>query len=422
MMDHSRVDQQAIIASASDALATPAAAVDAVPLPLDEQCREFLPDPGPWASLLGRILLVAVVSGGAALFFWPLQETVRAAGSLRPSGENTLIQSEIGGTVLEVRFRPNQVVKAGAVLALLDTTPLRQERQQLLNELAAVNRQAGLARQQQQSLQLQADSLQALTNALTESSRRQVEQVEASLAFNRSELERYRTLLESGAVARNLVDEKQARSRVSEAELLKAQQGVAEQQARGWNELARLRQSASQARSAADDLSKQVFQRQVRLQQLDRAIQRSVLRAPLAGSVVSTALHHPGQVISAGALVATLAPLDQQLDVKLLVASRDISQLRPGQQATVRVPACPTPEFGVVPARLMSLSADTLPGASPARVGGYQVLLQPQRRVLQGRQGSCVLRQGMDVVGDIVTRRTTVLAFLLNKLRLDADR
>jgi|APCry1669189034_1035192.scaffolds.fasta_scaffold05911_2 multidrug efflux pump subunit AcrA (membrane-fusion protein) len=423
MMDHPSSGQQAIIPSAPSSpviAGRPAHADDAVPLPLDDQCSEFLPDPGPWASHLGRALMVAVVAGGVALVFWPLQETVRAAGSLRPTGENTLIQSEMGGTVLSVQFRPNQSVRAGAVLALLDTAPLRQERQQLLNELSALNRQAGLARQQQQSLQAQADSLHSLTAALTESSRRQVDQVRASLGFDRSELERYRSLLASGAVARNLVEEKLARSRVSEAELLKAEQGVAEQQARGWNELARLRQNASQARSAADDLSKQVFQRQVRLQQLERAISRSVLRAPLAGSVVSTALHHPGQVLRAGEVVATLAPLNQQLEVKLQVPSRDISQLRPGQQATLRVSACPTPEYGVLPARLQSLSADTLPGAGSARDGGYQALLQPERRALQGRQGQCLLRQGMDVVGDIVTRRTTVLAFLLNKLHLDA--
>lgn len=423
-MNDPNQEQQAIISSAPSAAAitTSSRPDGAIPLPLDEHCVEFLPDPGPWTSLLGRILLAAVVSGGVALVFWPLQETVRAAGSLRPTGENTQIQSEMGGTVLAVQFRPNQVVARGAILALLDPAPLKQERQQLLNEMAALNRQEVLARQQQQSLQAQADSLHSLSTALTESSRREVDQVRASLAFNRSELERYRSLLASGAVARNLVEEKLARARVSEAELLKAEQGVAEQQARGWNELARLRQSASQARSAADDLSKQVFQRQVRLEQLDRAIQRSVLRAPLAGSVVSTTLHHPGEVVRAGDVVATLAPLDQRLEVKLQVPARDISQLRPGQKASLRVSACPTPEFGVLPARLLSVSADTLPGSDPSRDGGYQVLLQPQRRSLQGRQGPCLLRQGMDVVGDIVTRRTTVLAYLLNKLHIDPIR
>jgi hypothetical protein len=46
------------------------------------------------------------------------------------------------------------------------------------------------------------------------------------------------------------------------------------------------------------------------------------------------------------------------------------------------------------------------------------LLLRPERRQLQGRQGTCLLRPGLDVVGDVLTRRTTVLMYLLNKLRL----
>jgi len=46
------------------------------------------------------------------------------------------------------------------------------------------------------------------------------------------------------------------------------------------------------------------------------------------------------------------------------------------------------------------------------------VRLARGRLALQGRQGLCRLRLGMDVVADVVTRRTTVAVFLLNKLRL----
>ena len=128
----------------------------------------------------------------------------------------------------------------------------------------------------------------------------------------------------------------------------------------------------------------------------------------------------------------TLAPLQGRLDVRLLVPTRDISQIRPGQQASLRIAACPTPEFGVMPARVASLSQDTLPvgregGGSahsvPATAGSsapvaYEVRLQPQRTLLRSRQGVCRLRLGMEVIGDVITRRTTALAYLLNKLRL----
>ncbi|MFM8259190.1 MAG: hypothetical protein ACKN83_05115 [Vulcanococcus sp.] len=41
-----------------------------------------------------------------------------------------------------------------------------------------------------------------------------------------------------------------------------------------------------------------------------------------------------------------------------------------------------------------------------------------QAGALSSRQGRCPLKPGMRLSGDVVTRRTTVLAFLLNKLRL----
>jgi multidrug resistance efflux pump len=244
-----------------------------------------------------------------------------------------------------------------------------------------------------------------------------VDQAQATLAFDRSELGRYRQLLESGAVPRSLVDEKQARQMVSQSEVLKALQSVTEERARGLNELARLRQSVSQAHTSADELDKQVAERRTRLEEVERALRHSELRSPQAGSVLSTTLRHRGQVIRSGEEVAVLAPLNQHLEVKLQVPALDISQIRPGQRAMLRLSACPTPEYGVLPAQVLSLSADTLPAAE-GRQGSFELLLRPERRQLQGRQGTCLLRPGLDVVGDVLTRRTTVLMYLLNKLRL----
>jgi HlyD family secretion protein len=384
---------------------------------------DFLPGPGPWASALGRQLLVLLVLGSGALALWPMRETVKAAGVVRPSGENTVVQSEQGGTVLRVLLRPNQQVRVGELLAVFDSRPLQAERRQLLEELATLEGQSLQARDEQRSLAAQASALERLSNSLTEASRRGVEQAQAALAFDRSELRRYRSLLESGAVPRSLVEEKQARQIVSQSEVLKALQGVSEQRARGVSELARLRQSASQARTSADELRKQVAQRRARFQQVQRGIDLASVRAPISGSVLSTTLRHPGQVLPPGEVMAVLAPLGTRFEVKLQVPADRISQVRTGQQATLKVSSCPTAEFGVLPARVASVSADTMPlEGQPAGgnrgAAAYQVVLQPDRIALQGRQGSCPLRLGMEVSGDVVTRRTTVLAFLLNKLRL----
>lgn len=378
---------------------------------------DYLPGPGPWASLLGRQLLVAVLVSSAALGFWPMRETVRASGVVRPSGENSVVQSEQGGSLQQVLVKPNQDVRIGAVLAVFDSRPLLLEKQQLKQEVQALERQLAMARGEQQSLETQAEALRGVNRSLTSASRQGVAQAQTALRYERRELERYRTLAAEGAVPRSLAEERQVRQVVSESELLKAVQGVAEQQSRGVSELARLRQAEFQARSSADELHKQLLQRVTRLQQLERAIGQTRVLAPISGSVVSTALRHPGQVLRAGEPLAVIAPAAAPLEVRVQVPSESISPLRPGQQASVRIGACPTAEFGVLPARVQSVAADVAP-QQDSKASGYDVVLKSQRRDLQGRGTRCALRPGMAATADVETRHTTVLMFLLNKLRI----
>jgi len=378
---------------------------------------DFLPQPGPWASSLGRWLLTLTLLGGGALALWPMRETVRAEGAVRPSGENAIVQSEQGGTVLRVLVQPNQRVRAGSLLAEFDNRSLKQERQQLQQEQEALDRQLAMARGEQQSLATQAEALREANQSLTQASRQGVAQARTTQNFERMELERYRALAAEGAVPRSVVDERQARQIMSEAEVLKSLQGVAEQEARGVSELARLRQAEFQARSQADELHKQLLQRQTRLQQLDRAIAQTRVTTPIDGSVVSTALRHAGQVLPAGEPLVVIAPEAAPLDVRLLVPPESISQVEQGQRATLRISSCPTAEFGVLPGRVESVAAD-VQQRQESKPSAYEVVLTPARRELNGRGSVCSLRPGMAVVADVVTRRTTVMMFLLNKLRV----
>ena len=403
---------------AKDSMAAPVETRQMLPPGLMETSAEdFLPQPGPWTSSLGRWLLTLTLMGSGALALWPMRETVRAEGAVRPLGENSVVQSEQGGTLQRVLVQPNQSVRAGSLLAEFDNRSLAVERQQLQQEQAALRRQLTMARGEQQSLATQAQALQGVNQSLTLASRQGVAQARTALDYERGELERYRSLAAEGAVPRSVVEERQARQIVSESEVLKALQGVAEQQARGVSELARLRQAEFQARSAADELNKQVLQRDTRLQQLERAITQTKVVAPIDGSVVSTALRHAGQVLQAGEPLAVIAPQTAPLDVRLQVPPESISQVETGQAAMLRISACPTAEFGVLPARVKSVAADVQP-RQDNRASGYDVVLTPERRQLNGRGAVCALRPGMAVVADVITRRTTVLMFLLNKLRV----
>jgi HlyD family secretion protein len=126
---------------------------------------EFLPAPGSWSHRLGHRVLIGLVSTGLALVIWPWQETVRASGVVRPTGENSLVQSERGGTVLAVLVQPNQRVEAGQVMARLDDRALRDQEQQLETEISRLERQQLEASNQRRALADQRNAATSLTVA-----------------------------------------------------------------------------------------------------------------------------------------------------------------------------------------------------------------------------------------------------------------
>jgi multidrug efflux pump subunit AcrA (membrane-fusion protein) len=136
-------------------------------------------------------------------------------------------------------------------------------------------------------------------------------------------------------------------------------------------------------------------------------------------------MRHAQQVIRAGDILARIAPKDAKPMIQVRVPSRDIGSIKPNQEAFLRITGCPYPDYGVLKAKVITISADTLQseaigaqantGSSP---GLFQISLEPSAGKLQAGNRICALRHGMDVQAEVVTRQTTVLGFLFTKLRL----
>ena len=385
------------------------------------QADDFLPELGGWSKTLGqRVLAVGAVSV-LALAVWPWQETVRAAGVIRPAGENTIVQSQLDGVLARVWVKDNQQVKQGEPLAELDRRSLDNERRKLEGELTQSLAQQRDSRASSLDVQQQAQATRLLNNAQRNSAQRDIDSAASTVRYRETELKRYRSLLSSGAVAETVIEEKQAQAVLARNEFAKARQAMREQEARGAAELARLGQGSNQTAQEERELKKQVEQIRARLEELKRALLNSVIRAPKSGSVIVSNLRHAQQVIRSGEVLAQIAPSQGDLQVKLTVPSSDVGTIKASQQAYLRIAGCPYPEFGVLEARVLSISADTInqsdggDGRGPA---GFQVSLKPSTKPLTNGDRRCALRHGMDVQADIVTRKTTILGFILTKLRL----
>ena len=385
------------------------------------QADDFLPELGGWSKTLGqRVLAVGAVSM-LALAVWPWQETVRAAGVIRPAGENTIVQSQLDGVLARVWVKENQQVKQGEPLAELDRRSLDNERRKLEGELMQSLAQQRDSRASSLDVQQQAQATRRLNNAQRNSAQRDLDSAASTVRYRETELKRYRSLLSSGAVAETVIEEKQAQAVLARNEFAKARQAMREQEARGAAELARLGQGSNQTAREERELTKQVDQIRSRLEEVKRALLNSVIRAPKAGTVIVSNLRHPQQVIRSGEVLAQIAPSQGDLQVKLTVPSSDVGNIKASQPAYLRIAGCPYPEFGVLQARVQTISADTISqntginGRGPA---GFQVSLKPSTKPLTNGGRGCTLRHGMDVQADIVTRKTTILGFILTKLRL----
>lgn len=397
--------ERAIVKSDSNALAP--AGVD-----------QFLPPPAPWARCIGQRILIACGALLLASAVLPYEQTVRAAGLVRPRGENTLIQSEQQGRIARVLIRVNQVVQPNQVLAVLDQQHLRTRQQQLSQELQQVAHQRQQTLQQQKQQQLELNSTQRLNTAQIAVSRGDVRKANASLALASTELQRYEELAKVGAVPRLLSQEKAANFLIADSSRSQAEIAVAQQRARLQAEVARLAQGLNSLQALLADQARQALALQSELADVNRMIQQAAIRSPVAATVVSTSLNHAGQVVNAGEVIADLAPLQAPLVIKAQIPAREVGSIRAGQPAYLRIGACPFSRFGLLKGRVAAVSADS---ATPAGAGTgpvYELTIQPSGRSLRHGQERCALRLGMDLQADVLTRRTTILGFLSSKLRL----
>ena len=139
-----------------------------------------------------------------------LQRTVDAVGSLDPNEEIT-VSNQVEGLVSKVFVDLGDSVKAGQVIAQLDTAELdlavRQQTAALQQELAHL----GLT-------ESSADVDDATTS--------QVRQADATFSETKIQLDRIKTLVSEGLVPQQQLDEQQARYNVAEASLKSAREGV----------------------------------------------------------------------------------------------------------------------------------------------------------------------------------------------------
>ena len=303
---------------------------------------------------LGALALLGTAGWGSREYFWgqpnganyrlaaveqgEISTYVSATGTLNP-----VIMVQVGtripGTIERLFVDYNSAVHDGQVVAQLDQASFRAKVAQA--DASLENARADLKNAQANVVNVAA----SIENARAEvaNQRANVERVQVESADAKRDLERHRTLFARQLTSRSELDAAQSAYDTAGAQrnAARAQVDAAE---------AKLRAAQAQLRSADAQVDKaraQVSQAQAALEQARVDLDRTIIRSPINGTVISRNVDI-GQTVAASLQAPTLFTIAQDLtkmQVDTNVSEADIGNVAIGQTATFTVDAFPNQTF-----------------------------------------------------------------------------
>lgn len=365
----------------------------------------------------GLIWAIALVLAGFALWamFFRIDEVAKARGEVIASSRVQIIQSVDGGVLAELNVKEGDRVRAGQRLARLDPTRLEAAAGEVDARIAGL--QARSARLRAEAAGLSAPQFPAQGGAAL----REQAAFERALFLQRRQglQEDLRTLQTAVDLARKelaLVEGLQRSGDVSTAEMLRAQRGVNEAEARLIGRRNKFLEDARADLSKAEDELGQVSQLMARRRQ---EVDDSIFTAAGSGIVKNVRVTTLGGVLRAGEEIMQIVPQDDALILEAKVLPADIARVRVGLPATVRLDPFDYTIYGSVQGEVSYVSADTLKENTPrGEEIYYRVHVRPSSQPVVSSTGRKLdVLPGMTAQLDIRTGNRTLMDYLLKPLR-----
>jgi HlyD family secretion protein len=422
-------------------------------------------------SEIGRIVLWAVSVLVFALIIWAafgkLDIIATAEGKLVPQTLVKIVQPAEAGVIKELLVNEGDHVKAGQVLARLDTTLASADKASVASDLAIQQMQerrivaelndqpmlpkAGDDPQRYAQVQSQyiahrkayldgleqEKSLLAKAEYERKSAAEILNKLEQTLPTYKKTAEAYAKLEKDGFIGGIAAAEKQ-REAIEKGKDLDAQRStVAALNAT----IAAQHKKISQLQSAyKSELQKERADIQARIAQLQPTLDKTIyreglmeLRAPQDGVIKDLATTTEGAVVEPGTVVLTLVPEGEQLFADVSIKNEDVGFTQVGQRAQIKLSAYPFQKYGMLTGKVIRISADanesSQPGANVDRTGDadhalttpistYKARIKlDQQTLTDPRQNHLAITPGMQVVAEINQGQRTVLEYLLSPVQ-----
>lgn len=390
-------------------------------------------------GLTAFVSFVVVFLGWAA--FAPLDAAVVAPGVVIVAGNRQTVQHRDGGVVARIGVEDGQRVEQGEILIELSAPELAARKEALLSQVLDLQMQRAqlIAAQNGRTISAPPEwaSLppedRAVADVALERHRREVSARRAALRTQRSA---------AGAVDARIAGYQEEliaidrQDRLLEDELT----GVRSLADRGLMPLTRVRaleraQAELDGRraelraaiaGALEDRAEEIRDIEARLAQLlpqlagARAeLERTLMRAPVAGVIVGLRANTVGGVIHPGEAVMDIVPEGQDLIVEARVRPEDADNLRQGLVGEVRITAFSGRNMPTLRGEVQRVSADRFEDERTGQAYFLTQIAVPQselERLTARDPNGTQVRPGLPAEVVVPTRKRTALQYLLEPL------
>ncbi len=383
--------------------------------------------PFRWLTIALVCVLVAVLIAFCIFGSYTKRET--AKGVLVPESGMMNITAMTAGTVIALPSREGDNVQKGSQIATVSSeistrygqtreaiaSQLELQKQGLNNQLANLEK---LNTETLKSLQEKVSLLEQQSTELDTIYRQRTQQIELA----KTQLNKVIAMRGEGYASNTQVEQQQNDVLDASVRL----QDVARQRID-------VRQQLALARQQLREQPLTYYQQQNELQQklsditqsmMENESRRSVdLRAPEKGTV-SAVLVKQGQIVTAGQTLAMLLPDNAHLQARIMLSSRAIGFIRPGQRVVLRYESFPWQKFGQQYGTVLEISksalspheVSTITGDGQVQEAMYQVKVTLDRQTVQAYGKQVSLRPGSGLEADFIVDKRRIYEWVLEPL------
>ena len=293
--------------------------------------------------------------------------------------------------------------------------------------------------------------------------RKKLGQIEQEVKEHQQRLERLKPLLEEGAISQEAIFQAQQAEREtqrqlienrqqgissineqifqseqalremessiaeSQGELVSQQKEIEQLQAELAHKKAERQRIELEAEQKVEQLKLEIGQTETRIAETKNQLagatsklEKTALRSPVAGTVLSLNLSNTGKVVQPGETIAEIAPKSAKLVLSAALPDREAGFVEIGMPAQVKFDAYSYQDYGIIPGKIISVSTDAKTDETLGAV--YRVKIELERDYVTEDFKKVLFKPGQTATADIVIRQERIINILLEpikKLRQD---